>query len=273
MTFSGGDRDATVDRARRPVLRMVIADGQPLFARSLEMVLGDLVFGDTVLGGTVLGGTALGPSSNGRIEVVGTASTVGEVLRVVGDAEPDLVLIDLDLPPPGAIDLIRQSSDRYPEVRILTLSKEEDYDLAVDALAAGAEAYLSKAARPEQLLAPLLAVLQGWQVLSAPLVDHLVSRSRRPGSEIISTLSDDEVRLWRLVATGLEIAGIAEALYVSERTAKRLVAELREHLGVGNRIEMAALAGRSGLLDDEPVADPRGSRSALRSRRSPGPGA
>lgn len=229
------------------MLRLVIADGQPLFARSLEMVLG--------------------PTSDGRIEVVGTASTVGEALRVLGDSDPDLILVDLDLPPPGGIDLIRRAGEKFPGVRILTLSKAEDFELAAEALSAGAEAYLSKAARPEQLLAPLLAVLQGWQVLSAPMVDHLLARARRPGADLIAALSDEELTLWRLVADGLEISGIADALYVSERTAKRMVAELRDHLGVRTRIEMAALAGRSGLLDGQPMADSRSSRSALRTRR------
>ncbi len=227
---------------RKVVLRLVIADGQPLFARSLEMVLG--------------------PTSDGRIEVVGTASSVDEALEVLGEADPDLVLVDLDLPPPGGVDLIHRIGERFPGIRILTLSKAEDFDLAADALTAGAEAYLSKAARPEQLLAPLLAVLQGWQVLSAPMVDHLLARARRPGAELVATLDMEALALWRMVADGLEIAGIAEALYVSERTAKRMVADLRAQLGVRTRVEMAALAGRSGLLDDPPKADASASRPA-----------
>lgn len=218
---------------RRPVLRVVIADGQPLFARSLEMVLG--------------------PTSDGRIEVVGIASTFGDALRVVAEAGPELVFVDLDLPEPGGVALIRRILDRHPGVRVLTLSKAEDLDLAAEALGAGAEAYLSKAARPEQLLAPLLAVLQGWHVLSGPLVDRLLARARRPGSQLLSVLAEDERQLWRLVAQGLEIAAIADQLFVSERTAKRMVADLRDVLGVKTRIEMAALAGRSGLLDDEPL--------------------
>jgi two-component system nitrate/nitrite response regulator NarL len=222
---AGGDR--------RPVLRLVIADGQPLFARSLEMVLG--------------------PTSDGRIEVVGIATSVGEALGVVGQLSPDLVLVDLDLPMPGGVDLVTRLRERHPTVRVLALSKADDFDVAADALSAGAEAFVSKAARPEQLLAPLLAVLQGWKVLSAPMLEHLLARARRPGGDLLSSLDDDERALWRLVASGLEIAAIADQLYVSERTAKRMVADLRNRLGVRTRIEMAALAGRVGLLDDIPA--------------------
>lgn len=224
---SSHERPPSADR--RAALRVVIADGQPLFARSLELVLG--------------------PTSDGRIEVVGTATTVGEALGVIANTAPDLALVDLELPPPGGIDLLRRVHARHRAVRVLALTRADDPYAAVDALAAGAEAALTKAARPEQLLAPLLAVLQGWKVLSAPVLEHLVARAARPGADLLDKLDDDQRRLWRMVADGLEIAAIADTLFVSERTAKRLVADLRERLGARSRIEMAALAGRAGLLD------------------------
>ena len=61
-----------------------------------------------------------------------------------------------------------------------------------------------------------------------------------------------------MVASGMEITEIAAKLFVSDRTAKRMVADLREHLGVANRIEMAVLAAKAGLLDDpQPGRAPR----------------
>ena len=77
--------------------------------------------------------------------------------------------------------------------------------------------------------------------------------TRRPG--VMAKLDDDEVSLWRLVAKGLESLEIADRTFVSERTAKRMVASLLRKLGVANRVEAALLAGRVGLLDDEPAAD------------------
>ncbi len=176
MTVGGSDRGVN----HPAMLRLVIADSQAMFARSLEMVLG--------------------PSSAGRVEVVGTAGTVGEALQVLAHVEPDVVLVDLDLAPPGSIDLIDRCRQRFPGLRVLALSKAEDFELARRALGAGAEAFLSKAARPDQLLAPLLAVLQGWQVLSAPMVRYLVERAGRPGAEVVAHLNDDERHLWVLAA-------------------------------------------------------------------------
>jgi two-component system nitrate/nitrite response regulator NarL len=227
-------------RVRAPgALRVGVLDSHTLFAQSLEV--------------------ALGPASDGRIEVVGTAGTVGDGLRLVAETNPDLLLVDLALPPSGAPELLRAVRRRPFVPRLMVMSAADDLDAAVAALADGADAFLPKSARPDELLAPLLAVLQGWTVVSRPFAEHLLARSRRPGSELTDGLEERDRTLWRLVAQGLEIAAIAERLFVSERTAKRLVADLRTRLGARSRIEMAALAGRSGLLDDDPIGVAPGS--------------
>jgi two-component system nitrate/nitrite response regulator NarL len=230
-----------VSRVRAPgALRVGVLDSHTLFAHALEV--------------------AIGPASDGRIEVVGTVGTVGDGLRLVADTNPDLLLVDLALPPSGAHELLRALRRRPFVPRLVVMSAADDLDAAVAALADGADAFLPKSARPDELLAPLLAVLQGWTVVSRPFADHLLARSRRPGSELAGRLDDRDRTLWRLVAQGFEIAAIAEQMFVSERTAKRLVADLRTRLRARSRIEMAALAGRSGLLDDEPTGLGAGDR-------------
>ena len=215
-------------------LRVVVVDAQDLFARSLEM--------------------ALPEASGGRIEVVGTAGTVDDALVAFSEKKPEVALVDLALPEPGALELVRRVADDDSRPRLIGVSDGEDVDLASEALSLGMEALVTKAARPEHLLAPVLAVLQGWRVLSGPLLDELLDRAYRPGSEILGEIDDDMLALWLLVAEGLELSRIAERLYVSERTAKRMVADLRNRLGATTRIQMAALAGRAGLLDDWPKA-------------------
>jgi DNA-binding NarL/FixJ family response regulator len=230
-------------------LRVVVVDGQDLFARSLEM--------------------ALPEASGGRIEVVGTAGTVEDALVAFTEKQPDVALVDLALPDPGALELVRKVAEDDSRPRLIGVSDGEDVDLASEALSLGMEALVTKAARPEHLLAPVLAVLQGWRVLSAPLLDELLDRAYRPGSEILDEIDDDMLALWLLVAEGLELSRIAERLYVSERTAKRMVADLRNRLGATTRIQMAALAGRAGLLDDWP----KGSEAAAPSTNGTKPAA
>jgi two-component system nitrate/nitrite response regulator NarL len=211
-------------------LRVVVVDAHDLFARSLEM--------------------ALPSASGGRIEVVGTAGTVSGAEALFASVRPDVALVDLQLPDPGALELVRHVRAELPRVRLIGVADGADLDVAADALSLGVEALVTKAARPENLLAPVLAVLQGWRVLSAPLLEGLLSRARRPGADILEHLDEPTKYLWYLVAEGLELSRIAERLYVSERTAKRMVSDLRDRLGATTRIQMAAMAGRAGLLDE-----------------------
>lgn len=120
-------------------------------------------------------------------------------------------------------------------------------DLAVEALRAGAVGYLPKSSEPEELLPPLLAVLDGWAVLPADLLTALLTpvRSRLPASAV---LDDEERLLLQLIAKGNSTVEIAENLHVSERTVKRLTASLLRKLRVSTRTEAAALAGNAGLL-------------------------
>ena len=102
------------------------------------------------------------------------------------------------------------------------------------------------------LIFPQLAAASGHCVLPGSLLPSLVGTAvtRRP--ELLESLTPEDRQLWRMVADGVETMQIAETLFVSERTAKRMVALLLRRLGVANRIQAAALAGQSGLLDAVP---------------------
>ena len=105
------------------------------------------------------------------------------------------------------------------------------------------------------LVPPLLSLAAGLSVVPDELMRHLVDLCDPASRAVVSELEDEDVKLWRLVAQGLDSNEIAEQLYVSERTAKRMVASLLRRLGVGNRIEAAVLAGRAGLLTDGAALD------------------
>jgi DNA-binding NarL/FixJ family response regulator len=121
--------------------------------------------------------------------------------------------------------------------------------MALEALAAGAHGFIPKSSDPDVLVPPLLSLGAGLSVLPTSLLEALVQlrATRRPA--VMGRLDDEEIALWRLVAQGLESLEIAERTFVSERTAKRMVASLLRKLEVANRVEAALLAGRVGLLD------------------------
>jgi DNA-binding NarL/FixJ family response regulator len=210
---------------------VVIVDDHSLFSRGLELLLS--------------------AASEGRINVAGRTENADEALALVRRHRPSVALVDLAMPPPGGVGAIRDIAHHYPQVRILALSGTDDRELALEALASGAHGFIPKSSDPDVLVPPLLSLGGGLSVLPTSLLHALVElrATRRP--TLLAKLDDEEMALWRLVSRGLESLEIAERTFVSERTAKRMVASLLRKLEVANRVEAALLAGRVGLLDDE----------------------
>ncbi|WP_179469311.1 response regulator transcription factor [Mycolicibacterium vinylchloridicum] len=187
--------------------------------------------------------------------VGGQTTYVEEAADLVASCNADVAIIDLSMPPLGGVAAIRHVKARNPKTRILALSGTEDLGLAEEALRAGADGFLPKTARPEALAGPLWTIAEGVCVVDRALLDGLLSNTRKPSSVLLDSLNAQDLRLWTLLATGMETADIAARMLVSERTAKRMVAALLHKLGVTNRIAAAAMAGRFGLLDDLADAD------------------
>jgi DNA-binding NarL/FixJ family response regulator len=213
-------------------LSVVIVDDHALFSRGLELLLN----------------TTAGSS----IRVVGRTEDAGAALDLVRRLRPQLAIIDLAMPPPGGVEAIRQVKHDYPKVRVLALSGTDQIDFAISALRAGADGFMLKSSEPDLLIPPLLSLAMGVSVLPKPLLTSLLRSGDRPGKGALDDLSEDEQTLWLLIAKGLETNEIAERLFASDRTVKRMVASLLRKIGAANRLEAAALAGRSGLLDEPP---------------------
>ena len=222
-----------------PPVDVVVIDDHPLFSRGLSLLLP--------------------PVSDGRVRVVGTTDDASAGAALVRRHHADVAVVDLHMPPPGGVRAIAAIRRAEPLTRVIALSGLAEPDAALEALRAGAAGFLPKTATPEALVLPLLAVLDGWSVIPEPLLRQLLADSApADGQGIAEQLSSDDRRLWRLVAAGTSTVDIATTLHVSERTVKRLVANLLRQLKVATRVEAAALAGRVGL-EAEPAG---GGRSA-----------
>lgn len=211
-------------------LRLVVIDDHALFAQGLELLL---------------------PALRGApLEVVGWTDQARMALDLVRRHEPDIALVDIDMPPPGGLAAMREIARFRPNIRVVALTGVSDLRLPVRALRHGAHAYLPKTSEPAELIAPLQAIAAGWCVVPPALVEYLGRVAERADNEVVDALDEEDLTLWRLMATGAGTAEAAEHLNVSERTIKRQTASLLRRLGVSNRVAAAALAGQLGVLDD-----------------------
>ena len=214
----------------RKQIVVVIVDDHELFAQGLALLLGR--------------------EWGGMFTVGGQTSRVEEAADLAARCDADVAIVDLTMPPLGGVAAIRHIKARHPRTRILALSGTDDPELAQEALRAGADGFLPKTARPEALAGQLRTIDEVLKVIDGAQLEVLLSNTRRPPAALLDRLTAQDITLWRLLATGMETADIADRMSVSERTAKRMVAALLNKLGVTNRIAAAALAGKFQILDD-----------------------
>jgi two-component system nitrate/nitrite response regulator NarL len=210
-------------------IRVAVVDDHDLFVRGLELLLPQV--------------------SNGRATVVAATKDAAYAASVVRHAVPDLVLVDLHMPPPGGLRAIGAVRQAAPRSRVLAMSGDDDPAVAIEALRNGAGGFLPKSSDPASLLQPLLAALDGWAVLPESLLAEVFASDRRPApNPATEALDDRERELLRWISAGASTVEMAGRMHVSERTVKRLTATLLRKLRVSSRAEAAALAGGAGLV-------------------------
>lgn len=212
---------------RASVVRVVIVDDHQTFSRGLRLLFNAMPSGD--------------------FDVVATTEDAAAAARIVADHHAEVALVDLQMPPPGGLHAVAAIKSRCPTTAVLVLTGVDDRTSGTAAFHAGADGYLLKTSSPEELLAPIRSVLSGLKVMPGWLADSLVTKAGMDPD--VSFLTDADRQLLRLLAAGEETAAIARRLFVSERTAKRQIATLLQRLGVDNRLQAAAIAGRCGIAD------------------------
>ncbi|HEX9057781.1 MAG TPA: response regulator transcription factor [Ktedonobacterales bacterium] len=179
------------------------------------------------------------------ITVVGEATNGAEALAKVPVLAPEVILMDVRMDKLGGIEACREISSQYPDVRVLMLTSFNDDDALAASLLAGARGYLLKNVSRVELLRAVRQVASGASLLDADLLgrgklrlDALAGRSSSPES----TLTEREREVLALVARGYTNRQIAEALSLSEKTARNHLSHILEKLGLSRRSEAAVYA-------------------------------
>jgi DNA-binding NarL/FixJ family response regulator len=219
------------------VIRIVLADDQPLVRAGLRMILA----GETGL------------------EVVGEASDGEQAVALVGELSPDVVLMDVRMPHVDGIEATRRiaragADGQAPRVLVLTTFDLDE--VVYEALRAGASGFLLKDAPENRLLTAIRVVAEGGSLFAPSATRRLIEEfSRRAPARPagnLEALTERECEVLTCVAKGLSNAEIASALFVSENTVKTHVARVLMKLGVRDRVQAVVVAYESGLITPAP---------------------
>lgn len=181
-------------------------------------------------------------------ELVGQASNGEEALHLCEECQPDLVLMDVVMPVMDGIQATRAISEQFPHIKVLALSSFQDEDSVRAMMEAGAVGYLLKTSSIVDLAQTLRAAYSGTAVFSAEVTQALLHASPAAVPPPEYGLTPREYEVLKLMIEGLNNRQIAEALVVSQSTAKFHVSSILAKLKVESRVEAVALAVEQNLV-------------------------
>ena len=215
--------DMGTDSERR--IRLLIVDDHPIVRDGLRAVF----------------------ESEAAFEVVGQAADGAEAVNRAGALGVDVVLMDLRMPRMGGVEAIRRLREAAPDIRVLVLTTFDSDTDVLPAVEAGATGYLLKDAPRDELLRAVHAAYLGQAVLAPSVAQKLLGRVRTPAAPI-DQLTDRELKVLTLVASGTTNREAAKRLFISEATVKTHLLHTYAKLGVRDRAAAVAEAYKRGLL-------------------------
>ena len=217
------------DSSDEPV-RVVVVDDQELFRRGLIMLLG------------------VEPD----IAVVGEAGDGVSAPELVASVMPDVVLLDVRMPKGTGIEACVRIKEQSPSVKIIMLTvSDEEADL-YEAVKGGASGYLLKDSSIDEVAKAIRLVATGQSLISPSMAVKLMDEFKAMSKNVevpAPKLTDRELQVLRLVATGLNNRDVAKELFLSENTVKNHVRNILEKLQMHSRIEAVMYAVRTNMLD------------------------
>ena len=195
--------------------------------------------------------------NTGEFRVVAQAADGQEALRMVQEAAPDVIVMDVIMPVMDGIDACREITELLPDTKVLMLTASNEQDAIVRAIAAGATGYLQKYSGKEQLLTTLREVAEGEFRIPGSAARRLARAVRSPMAdaafERLDTLTDREKGILKLFTEGLTYQEIGEIRNNSALTVRNAVSGAQKKLGFKTRQQMVIWAVRAGVVDDVSV--------------------
>jgi DNA-binding NarL/FixJ family response regulator len=220
----------------KPKTKILIADDHPLLREALCQVF----------------------SNQKDMEIVGQAGNGEEAIDLASQLKPDILVMDIVMPKFDGLEASRQIKKIAPNTAILILTAYDDDNYVLGLLEAGATGYLMKSAKGQDLVEAVRAVRAGESVLHPKIIEKLLKQAMAKPAETVELkikdlLSDREMEMLKLLATGMSNKEIAEKLCLSLRTVKAHMSHIFTKMNVASRSEALVESLKKGLLTLEDI--------------------
>lgn len=210
-------------------IRILIADDHPIVRQGMETLIG----------------------AHADLDLVGQAINGAEAVRMAKETQPDVIIMDLQMPVLDGVSAMEQIGEAGIKSRILVLTSFPDDDLVMNAIKAGASGLLLKDSPPQQLLDAIRTIHRGESALHPTVMRRLMQEVQEPSTpDVASKLTAREVEVLECLARGLSNQQIALELSISVRTVTTHVRNILNKLQLENRTQAALFAVESGIIHD-----------------------
>lgn len=210
-------------------IKILLADDQELILESLSIVL----------------------SMEEDFEIVGLAQNGEEAIKVCEQLQPDIALMDINMPVMDGVAATALIKERIPVTKVIILTSYREVEYVLTALSYGAEGYLLKAIHPKELAAGIRVVHAGGTLITQEMASKMIksmNQTSAPKSNVYG-LSSREIEVLHKLASGMRNQDIAEALFLSVGTVKNYISTIYSKLNVRGRQEATRKARDSGIMD------------------------
>ena len=208
--------------------KILIADDHPILRKTLSNFL----------------------SQEAEVQVVGGVGSTDDLIEEASLLQPDVLLLDANMPGPSVIQTVEALQKNYPDVRVLVLSASKKRSQVLGLLKAGVSGYVLKEDNPDELIKAIRAVAAGEEWFSPSIANVLVDSLRHKEKVAHVDLTKREKDVLRLMVTGVGNEEIANQLFIATSTVKNHVRNIFRKLDVNTRVEAVVYALDHHLVDD-----------------------
>lgn len=187
-----------------------------------------------------------------QVDVLWVATSGGEVIEKVTNVQPDLILMDINMPEMDGIQATKKVKDHYPNVCIVMLTVFDESQKIFNSIVAGASGYLLKDEKPKKLIQAIEEAVEGGAPMSPVIAAKSLQLIRTVKTESTSTvdfgLSNREMEILEQIAQGKNYQEIATALFISPKTVRKHIENIYRKLQVHNKVEAVQLALKHGII-------------------------
>ena len=218
-----------MERELRDPIKLLIVDDHPVVRDGLLAILG----------------------TQADFLVVGEASSGAEALLKFAAQQPDVILLDLEMPEMDGVEVIRRIRQISAEVKVVVFTAYDTDERILGAVQAGAKGYLLKGAPRVELFNAVRVVNQGGSLLQPVVASRLLNQLSvlEGDTSLVEVLSPREYEVLELLAHGKQNKEIAADLFITERTVKFHISSIMGKLNAGNRTEAVTIALQRGLVE------------------------